>query len=955
MKEIIFCPLDLWRLFFKKLKKILIFSFIGSFILLLYLLSLPVSYPISATFKEMVDKDENWSVKEFFVGSFAINNYSQASTIMLSKQVLTPLVEELGLQANIQLGSNKISKFFKNCFENILAEVGYPLKDEERFVFKNVKYNDEKPLNLFISFNSENSFTIFDEDKKKIKNGLSNEPFQLNKLIFTLTRVPKNLILHNFYDFTILPTISLADCLSQKISIKSLKENRNVLLLTFKDRDRYRGANILNNLMLQYQKYLKKESDNFANEQLIYLKKRQMEMNENLNSSLDEYENYLSKNVKDKGFFTLGHEMDTLLSPHNKYNSQLFDLELEIANLQNLKKNPNFYNQEGELGKIENDLAHLKNEKDLLSLSLLEHAKTLGKNSLDKRLEKIDMELKKLQKNEISSLLDPSVDKLIQEKQKFIEEKESLALASDFDWVKDKNKRMISVKEKREKYEALLLKVKNDEKDLGLNIQIKDPSNKRALLEYLENFIYLLKVQEKSIDSCFFSTNLDLNGLDLDTSRHLYLTNISSLEGLKNDLEKISHVKEKLKIDDLEISSLSTILNDPVSNSILNKAATLILEMQDKKNRSDNDFARMKEELAIQKKFLALHLDELLDLNLLSQRLTVNKIEQLRKVLLNLLNQQISLLDERSQRLIDTKIAKLKEEKSLLLDKNKEIQEKMEELPLRWKSEKLLQLKTDLSMKMMQTTANLLESKSIARQLHQVLSKPLDLAIVPLQIKPPKLRLFFVIFFLFFMILSFFFIVIKEALSGFTLSLEMLSFSHHTSGYLSHLNRYDLEYKKRDLQTLREMINFLTLQDKIISILSNTGSDYSFHLANLLSKSGKKILVIDSEDISDGFLQYLDKDTLPIRSQGEFDYLSMGNSSPFSLEIISSQKFKDILFSLENKYDHLIIFTKTSFNDQMGKVLLRLSDCSFVTIKNETIEDLKKIQTNSHLSFVAIS
>lgn len=978
LKEILFCPLDLFRLFLSRWKLIVGLSLFLALAAVAYLIFRPANYVAQASFKEMADREESWSVKEFFVGSFSLNNSSQAATIMLSKEVLRPLIMKLGLQAQVPSFQKRFSKsFFTNFYENILAEFNTPLKDIDGFVFENVQYEKELSLSLFFSFVSEDSFELLDKDKNKIATCHLKERYQDKDIKFTLLRTPKNLILNKIYQLNLLPLPAIADSLVQKITVKYLKENYSVLLLTMKGRDRHLIAAILNELMEQYQNYLKKESDDLAKEQLSYLKKRQLDVNENLKNTLTEYENYLSKNLDREGFFTFGQEMDTLLSPHNKYHSQLFDIDLEIANLQ--KNRSSFSTQDGELNRLEDAISGLKNEKDLLSLSLLSDSKQESLKELQnkhQRIETIDLNLKKLETMDLNSPkcdVDEKIDKLILEKKGYLEERERVLLSkADFDWLKDKDLKIVSIREKREKCESLLLKLKTQKikkEDLCLDLgfmqnSLTDPRQKKSLMEYLENFIYLLNVKERTLDSSFFYQEVDFDSLDLENTRKRYFEALASLEDLKNNLEQLSHAKEKLNLQDFEISSLGVMLNDSVSNSILSRAASLNLEMQDKKNRSEKDLFRIQEEVSIQKRFLALHLDELCQLNLLSQKITIRKIDNFRKMLLNLLNQEISLLEQRSERAIATKIANLNEEKRLLLDKTKEIQNRMQQLPLRWKSEKLLQLKTEMAMKMMQTNANLFESKNIARQLHQVLSKPLDKAIAPLFPKSPRLRLFFLFFWVLFIFLLFFIFFVKEAFRGFEISLEMLrASSFHISGYLSSsLTRKKIEYKREDLNTLREMNNLLSFQEKnkFISILANDGPNFSFHLANLLSKKDKKVLVIDcdfSKPSEKGLAQFLERETksLNVLSEKGFDYLPAGGPYFFSSEILSSQKFSALLQDLKNKYDHLIFFSDSSFKSPEGKIFLKFSDLAFLTIRREKIDDLKKVQTNSYLSFVGIS
>ncbi len=166
-----------------------------------------------------------------------------------------------------------------------------------------------------------------------------------------------------------------------------------------------------------------------------------------------------------------------------------------------------------------------------------------------------------------------------------------------------------------------------------------------------------------------------------------------------------------------EISTLSNILNDSVTQQLVQKSSELSGQLCDLINRSGREHERLKEALAIQKRFLESHL---------SQTLELGKI-------------RIQLIKEKISSLYDVMKDLLQKEKSVLENKIEELKVAMQELPELWHLDKRLKFKAELTKGMMEGLTHIAESKNLSRHLYQVESKPLDSALPPFAPQSPHL------------------------------------------------------------------------------------------------------------------------------------------------------------------------------------------------------------------------
>jgi hypothetical protein len=206
-----------------------------------------------------------------------------------------------------------------------------------------------------------------------------------------------------------------------------------------------------------------------------------------------------------------------------------------------------------------------------------------------------------------------------------------------------------------------------------------------------------------------FREGQELEGLTLENAQKLLLEYSRERDSANATIEQLSQLLSQIFRPDFEISSLSGILTDLVSQEMIQKAAKASLEIKDTANHSVKDLERMQEGLSLQKKFFSQHISQLLSTY---------------KLKLQLLEQKIFSLQKTNAHLLEV-------EKSLVKDLLASLQEKMRSLPEKWKRENQLTMQRELSIGMVEGLTQLAESKNISHHLFHVESKPIDQAYAP--------------------------------------------------------------------------------------------------------------------------------------------------------------------------------------------------------------------------------
>lgn len=211
--------------------------------------------------------------------------------------------------------------------------------------------------------------------------------------------------------------------------------------------------------------------------------------------------------------------------------------------------------------------------------------------------------------------------------------------------------------------------------------------------------------------------NLDLTapldpqfvGIDLPTAQKFYAEYSCQKDTLIADLKELSYVRKQLMQPSFEITALTKVMQDPVSQDMVQQAARVALQLCDEGNLSQKEQERLKDSLATQKRFILSHL---------------NRIAELSKM-------KLGLVDRKMAGLQRTAIDLIRSERGILQEKLQELQDKMRSLPERWRLENQLKLKREMTLLIMEGMAQLTESKLVDHHLFSVGSRPLDHAYAP--------------------------------------------------------------------------------------------------------------------------------------------------------------------------------------------------------------------------------
>ncbi|MFQ5730065.1 MAG: hypothetical protein ACE5GN_06865, partial [Waddliaceae bacterium] len=404
------------------------------------------------------------------------------------------------------------------------------------------------------------------------------------------------------------------------------------------------------------------------------------------------------------------------------------------------------------------------------------------------------------------------------------------------------------------------------------------------------------------------------------------------------------------------VSSLSTVIDDSVISAMVDKASESVLALQDEANHSQKEKDRLKKELEIQKRFLDLHLQQTVQLSHLQEGLLKDKIQSLQKASLELIQQQVSILENQLADSITNHIRNMKQERQLIEQFQLELRGEMSKLPKKWASEKLIEQQLKMNATMVEELTKLVESKNIADNLEMVQSAPVDLAIPVTHPKRAKLLLFAILG----GILGAFFtlggLLSQLIVKGVPASKENLELAGvHVSGIISPKN------EEQNLKTLRRLMAHLCPQATVskkerhgqsLAFIKGKGRDISEDFATLLSKRGHKVLLLDmnlntgsQSEPGSGLLQFLEGEIEApkiVHSQF-FDRIQAGGTSSYSNELIGSEKFLKLLDQLNKQYDWIIGITNTDPDSAETENLFHIFDHALINISSETLQDLHHI------------
>ncbi|MBM3207287.1 MAG: CpsD/CapB family tyrosine-protein kinase [Chlamydiae bacterium] len=915
----------------------------------------PVKYESEAKLKKASASEAPPQLRSFLSAIPFVNFQNSVVSCLKSQDFLRQVISETGGQIEVRQKG-----WFERKIANISTSV-FPKKpskniEDKEFVFSDVVYKNytTKKMTLRILNNAE--FIIVDTEQKSEIKGKISEQVVLNDLVFTLDKIPQNVSFNKNFDVYVLPMYKVLESAKKNFLVKGDKEETDVLILKFQAISQEMPQRFLNVVLKKYIDFLKEENGKICDQQSQFLGKRKSLVEKNYADFLDEHADYLQNNLENDGFLGMHQQLMMFDKPNEEYNSRLYDVNLDISRLKSGKQSKvkdEVLDDDELYEKIKDNKRKEKNVNEFIipidasietymSCDLSEKAKYKSEflaqtfstvsNDLDKMIEL---------KNESESILNIISKGNIDQFRKSTRSKSSKLINKYVDQITDLEKQISLVEE---------------EEKISLIHQLQE--KKSRFQEVLRDIILLAEAKKDDLLKKSFqeyTPESELAGINPETVQRLYIDYNHELDSVILNIKQLTYVKDQIYNSDVEVSSLSNLLTDPVSQNMIQKASQLAFELRDESNRSIKESERIKDSLLYQKQFLGNHIAQMIGAQKIKAKLIEDKIDSLQKVSVNILNNEKKLIEERLS----------------------DIRNKMSNsLPKKWKSENMLLLKKEIYSGIIENLAKMEESKIIDKNMKFSDYSVLDTPTYALFSQDKGLFIYpTLIAFLSFLSLYFFHFV-KRISQGNPVSEELLeymeipSFSKVSMSAAQPLDNLN----QKDFNSLRKFAHFIFDNKKsnsgiVASILGNAHVNFSVNLASVLTQKGANVLVIDTTknemgaESNIGLYAFLTGviERPEIKKTEDADFISMGKTGRFFVECISQHKFKAFLDEQKEIYDFIIIHTLSEASSIESVIYQSLSDVCLISCDfNNSIQDFqnllkwKESKNKDCLSFVLV-
>jgi tyrosine-protein kinase Etk/Wzc len=938
MDDLKFTLSDVVKVLKRHKKTLLVSIFACAFLAGLLAITRPSAYIVQATFR---DKGKSQASIHSSVSDFLFNSAtpydSEAIAMMKSRFLLSKVASELNSQASVSKIENRYP-LLENAYANALSEWAYwrnsktPLLDDVKtpLSLKNVAYDRETSRGVIVTFEDPYHFQAAMESGLILGKGKLETPFESKEIAFTLVNEDNTPIEKgDRFSLAFFPMQDIAKSYGAHLMIRMDNDDKSLLNLRFQHQDRQFAAKLVNLVMDTYQNHLENQHEQLSTAQVDYLERRQSDVGTALEKLMEEYVQNVSEDMALSGFTSLQKEMEFLSSKlaHNQQKLSEIDLEmrrLKATNCDNCvcfdsysgRVNPAMINQ------LLSEMRQLKTQGDSLELAM-QNTQQLTPKTLQDRL---DTNFKTLEKTRA----------YLAECHQLIE---SLQTNDSSFTLKALDTSAYPVSTWYSSY-----------------LQKNDPGFKEHLLTYLQTFYRLMKIQESTLEQRMRTqsgSDFEFEGINLETSRTLHLAYMREYNDLEAEEMQLRFVVEQLANPDFELSSLTALLQDPISHARITRASEIMINLKDENNHTQKERERQIEELELQKSFLVSHIKQIADLTKIKSRLIQEKMASLQGISLDLIQQQISLLKKQFSDYVSASISHLDQEKQLLEEDQAALHRRLAKVPPKWTSEQLLNYHLQLHQKFLENLAAMVESKNITKNLEMIQSAPLDRALPPLNPKPPHI----IFYSLLGAFLGFFgasgFLFVRTIQTGMQASIDNLRLAHfHVSGSITPFQGDESSEAPplfdSDLNTLRRLIGRMepVAGAKQLLILNGSGSDFSNILAQLLAKKGERVIKMQlgfqEFDGTTGLLQYIEGETeFPsVEHQEGFDCIASGGICRYSEELLKSPRFIYLLKSLSASYDWVIGVSPAKIMSAEGENLAKLFTGSAIVITHETLEEV---------------
>ena len=983
--EILISLSDIFLILKRGKKKVILGAVAGALFLSYFALTKPIQYESEASFRDRGTKHGGVvggsSTLVTILGGMGGGANSEAVSLMKSRSLLAPVISKLGLQTSVYKQKGQPGDL-SLMMDNISIEYAHfdnrktPLnvKTVPDFFCRNVYYGEEIPGGLEIKFITDNRFEVY-EQKELLGEGKLEQPFEVEKYRFTLVENHSADLPDTFagkdYIISFLPLDLTYSIISNAFKIDTDKNDRGILKLQYKNIDRHVSSELINLVMADYKRFIKADNDFMAQQQMNYLSNKEDQTNQKVEDLLSRHAAYISSGISTTGFPDSDKEMEFLGQSQREYKHRLLSIELESKRLNSLQTGDYAYYDRyyptGDADIINNILTRIrahKQQRDFLALAL-------------RKTQEADRDLQKHYFVQNLGDLD-EVQQTSEELKQLLTNVQKHSNAIPKGKILDDPTLLVRVwLQKMNETEQALKKAPANE----VSFRKEECENCREnFVAYLNNLVRLYDVYGKMIQERLAHQQVpqqEFQGMSLEGAEAIYREFVKYISDLQSEIRQSKFVLKQIEDPEFEITSLSTVLRDPVSAGMIEKASTLSLAVRDQNNRSIKEIDRLKEDLALQRRFLALHVQQTSELKGLHEQLFQEKLRSIQAVTLELTNQQISILENQMRDYLQTRMENLKQERGLINAHLSDLQQQMSQLPKKWVSEQLLKQRLEMNKSVMEEVTKLVESKNIAHNLELVQSAPLDTATPVILPKSPRFVLSAIVGAILGFCMVFGMMVLQTILRGVLATPQNLGLIHqHVAGYLSNrCSGNPNALLDSDLDTLRRIEGYLCAPDSKemakkgipLLLIQGAGPDYNSSLATLLSKKQSKVIVLDlsfsaptSAQQLPGLLQYLEgESSFPyIQAGKDYDKIASGGICRYSSELVASDGFRTLLNELaaDKHYDYILAVTSAIPTSAEATNLLNVFNHVAVTLGDNTLQELEPYfaasKSSKKISFV---
>lgn len=926
--------IDLWRLIKRQRKLICGAALFCGALAVLFALNRPVLFQAEATFRDRGSRAMAMGPSSGVLSAVLSNMGGGSSdqeliSLLKSRQLMGPVIQEMGLQASVKEKSI-FAGFQGVVWDNMRAELAHLRKSRTPFTtlkppaiaLEELVYLGEVPTAIQIVFIDDQNYRV-EQGGVPVGLGRINETLRLENISFKVKEnQPGEFLQKRSFDVSIRPLATVAAELAKSLKVKPAEEREKVLRFTFLYPDRHQASRFLNGLMASYYSYMTEESRRFAEIQLSYLRARQQASIDDLQTFMKDHALQLSEDLHSSGIFDTERELQYLLATRLQCCNEAKNVELELRRL--LAVDPNDPGDFRALSTSANLPAAVQEALQQLSQWRVKRD----------TLEVVLQAAAGGQRENGHAIVDAHLADLKAVRCRADQARECLkAIQSGQD--------LPTVGTDHVAYTWLNLWHSLDPADL-----MERQTFKESLIAYLHHQLHASKVHERIIlERASHQQNPDpeLQGIDLNTVEQLFLSLTDEQSKVESSRKQNSFVLEQLQDPHFEISSLAGSLTDPVSRELVAEAGKALIRLQDIGNRSDREQTRLREDLERQRAFLVAHLTQANQLLDLRAEFLQEKNRGLQKVLLDLIQQQVSVSEKHLSDYLLARVDHLQNEKILIDQTLGELRQQMALLPSRWASEQIVNQRLKLNKTMVEEVAKLVESKNISNNLETIQSGPVDRSLPPLLPRQPGILLFAVLGTCLGAVLASGLVVFGGIRKGLAASPENLWLAkQQVAGCLHPQNPQPIE-------TLRRLTAQLPLNEqKVILLVLGDGPDYSREFATLLAQTGAKVLRV---------CVAFDGNTSPqVVSKGDYDEVIAEGMAQYRSELVTGTRFQALLETYRELYDIILVVTPTKPDTAEAEALVTHFNRVAVTLHEERRQDIDFLIgcTTARISFLFV-